>query len=627
MRAKRQYTRRVSGVVAAALAVAACALMASPAAAAVRSFRTGLQENIVTAGEPFTYTLIIETEGEPPDSLPTVPDWGGLTVVRGPSQSQRMTVINGRTRVELFVQYSLVGTRPGKYVIGSSRLLADGQVLDSGEEPITVEAPDLSVLPESVRDKPILHPIAENPEITRQLRGRAFVLAEISRSDPYVGEPFSVTFYLYQERLPPAQGLKIAEPTSESMLAEEPYLAQSITPTEIVTLDDRDYDVALLYRGIYTPTRPGVFQIEGFRIEFYLPVQGSRPRPRSGLDAFFDGDPIFTQMVAVQAGAPPLEVTVRPVPEQGRPPEYSGTVGNFRLTTDVDRKVATQDDLFTLTATISGEGNAALATPPGFPESDDFEVFDQTEATVKQSAGGVLSGTKTIEYLLRPKRAGTLRIPGLRYPIFNPKAGAFELLRSDPAPVQVSASRSRPPTAIGAPAAEAPPEIERQLDYIQPLLTLRRDSPEPLYHSPLFWGVQVAALMLAAAGLVRSRRRESIDPAAERRRNSWTALEFKLRALGQASGPRAAEDAALALERALREFIADWFNLKAEGLTAPEISFRLMAEGMPKESIRRIEDIMEGCARVRYAPTGESAADFTAWSQEAKNLLREVMKR
>jgi hypothetical protein len=126
--------------------------------------------------------------------------------------------------------------------------------------------------------------------------------------------------------------------------------------------------------------------------------------------------------------------------------------------------------------------------------------------------------------------------------------------------------------------------------------------------------------------LARRWRRAPVDPAFERRKNSWAALELRLKRLNQASTSKPREEAAAELERALREFIADWFNLKADGLTAPEISFRLAAEGVPKERIRRIEDIMEECAQARYAPGSEGAADFEERAKEAQSILHEELK-
>lgn len=611
--------------VAAALVFAFALGAAGNAHAAIRRFGTLMEENRVTAGVPFRYVIMLETDGDAPETMPTEPDWGGLKIVEGPSTTQRVTIINGDRRLQVFVQYVLMAEEPGQYTIGNSRIEVNGEVHDSGTETVTAAEPDRSMFPESLRDRNILHPVAEEPGITRQLRGRAFVLPEISKQEPYVGEPFTVAYTFYQERLPRAENLQIARPDAASMLKEEPYLADAITPTEIVTLDGRDYDVSLLYRNVFTPTRPGRYRIEGFGIRFRLPVQRSNRR-RSRFDSFFDLDPAFSPMVSVDARAAALDVNVRPVPEAGRPTGFSGTVGDFDLSAEVDRKVATEDDLITLRAVIEGRGNPALAAPPEYPEGGDFELFDQTEKTERKPGRDDPAGSKTVEYLLRPRSSGTLVVPGLRYPIFNPMSEGFEVLTTEPQRVQVAPSRAQPVQAGGDGAPETLPEIDEQLDYLKPLIGLGREAPRPLYHSALYWGAQAAALLLAAVALVLSRRRETVDPAEERRRNAWAALDHRLKTVNEASASKTPEEAALALERALREFMADWFNVKAEGLTAPEISFRLMAEGISKENIRKIEDIMEECAQARYAPVHETASDFTERAKEARNILRQELR-
>ncbi len=597
------------------------------AQARIQRFQTLMDENQVTVGVPFRYVIMLETDGETPDSLPSEPDMGGLSIVNGPSNSQRVSIINGDQRLQLFVHYLLLADKPGDYTIGHSTVNIDGKQLESGTETVTAVAPDMSMFPESLRDREILHPLTDDPGINRQLQGRAFILPELSKEDPFVGEPVSVAYYFYQEKLPRPQNLQIATPDSESMLAEEPYLAKSITPTEIVTLDGRDYDVALLYRNIFTPTRPGEFAIGGFGIRFRLPVQNSNSRRRrSGFDSFFDLDPVFSPMVAVDARAPSLPLDVRPIPDEERPAGFTGTVGDFDLSAEVDRKVATEDDLVTLRVKIDGHGSPSLASPPLFPENPDFELFDQTEETERIPGKGEPAGTKSIEYLLRPKRSGTLKVPALRYPIFNPKSEGFEILTTDPVRIQVAPSQSEPVVARGGTTDAPPPKIEDQLDYLKPLIGLGKEAPRPLYGSPVYWGAQLAAVALMILALGWRWRQAEVDPALERRKNSWAALDLRLKKIHQRSGGKSPEEAAMDLERALREFVADWFNLKAEGLTAPEISFRFAAEGMSKEKIQRIEEIMEECARARYAPRGEGTTHFEERASEAKSILHEELR-
>jgi hypothetical protein len=604
----------------------ACLSVAAPGRAEVRRFETVVAEATVMAGEPFDVALFLETDGEGPDAPPTPPDWGGLTVVQGPTRTQQVRIVGGRQQLWTYDRYTLVGDRAGEFEIGPSTIAVQGRTFTSDPLRITVKPQDLSALPEELRDKPILHPQTDEPSITQQLRGRAFVLPVVSNSEPYVGEPFTLAYHFYQDRLPRPVNLQMDSPRHDTMLAEEPYRAQTIMPTEIVTIGGRDYDVTVLYRSTLTPTRPGTFNIDGFTTEFRLPVQSpSRRRsPRSPFDAFFDLDPAFSPMVTVEARGAPVEINVRAVPTAGRPDDFLGTVGDFTLASEVDRRTASEDDLITLSVRIEGEGNPALVAAPVLPDSNDFEVFDSSESVEKRSGRGPLAGSKTVEFLLRPKRAGTLRVPAFSYPIFNPSTGEFFELTSPSHTVQVAPGRASTVASGSDEPVQALPELSRDLDYIKPLLGLRAAGPPaPLLGSPFFWAVQAGALLLAAAAAVRADRRRRIDPAEERRRQSWTALDLRLKRIEKLSGPRAAEEAAQGLERALREFIADWFNLKADGLTAPEISFRLMGAGLSKEAIKRIEDIMEECARVRYAPAGENIADFTDWADEAREILSE----
>lgn len=585
---------------------------------------TGLQATVdqtrIQVGESITLRIIVQSDGAMP-AMPSQPNWDGLTLRSGPSSTENTSIINSRRSVSRIMTYSLIGDTPGVFEIGPSEYVDGARRYTTEPIRITVVPRSENRLPPSLRGEPILPPLSTNGAVAKQLEGAMFVRPGISSLTPYVGEPIVLTYDLYRDpRYPTGQGMVIRTPEFKEMLAEVGQQAQSPSFVSVV-IDDRQYQAARLYSVVLTPTRPGEFLIDGFNVRFRLPVNAPSRR-RSLFDDFFEP---MRHMVEVEARGGALRLNVKPLPEKGKTANFSGTVGAFRLTCGIDQEAATQDDLITLELVIEGRGNVALASVPVFPENPDFELFDRTQETEKVPDETGLTGKKSIEYLLRPKRVGMLTIPEIEYEIFNPERRAYQTLRCPSRQVEIRAGQSVAIAVAGGRGGLQilPEETADKLHYIKNIESLSASAPRTLMEAPLYWIVQIGALLLAAVALMQARRRELSDPAQVRRANAARKLEEKIKRIRRRGSQGGAEESAAALERALRGYAADRFNLSADGMTMDEISESLGREGMEESKVLRLREILTACSEVQYAPSTGSAERFVLWADEAQSILTE----
>ena len=604
---------------------------ASAAPAAVTRFETIAQQQRVGVGERIVITIRIETNDRMPNVEPSEPDFGGLRLTGRPSTRRNTQMTNfSRPSYTLDVTYTLTASAPGEYVIGPSEVQIDGRTYTTRPVTITATEVNLDHFPAVLRDEPILNPITipSNREIESQLKGLVFVRPVVSKLNPYVGEPFIISYKFYFDpRLSPGS-LGQSEPQFDQMMSD--VLLEQGTQVHEETIEGRKYHVALLYRAILTPARDGEFALDGFKVQFRLPVQSGGRRSRRGRfgssDLFFDDffNSIFDRSTVVEAAAGQVVVNVRPLPLAGQPAAFTGTVGDFTLDSKLDQDSITTDDALTLTLTIEGKGNVQLASIPEFPESEDLELFSATP-TVTWPIGEEMTGKKEIEYILRPKRAGEFMLPAIDYVIFDPEAEEYRHLASKPVPIRVTHGTSTG-RALSEPGERAGEDEEEQLRHIKPIWGIKTAAPKPLTENIFYWGLQACALGAAGVSLVRKRRRESAAPAGGRKGRAWTALEKKIKAVRDAASSGDADSAALALERALREFIADWYDLSADGITSEEISRLLVDAGMSADRVARFTEILGSCANVRYAPIEGAGNPFADWSEEARTILAETLK-
>jgi len=246
------------------------------------------------------------------------------------------------------------------------------------------------------------------------------VEAEVSTTEPYLNAPLTYTFrYLYTAVLPTQ-----ASPTPQ-LPAFPDFLVEELPPLSPQTqrIRGKTFWVQEQVRRLY-PQRTGQIVIEPATL--LLPV----PRGRKTLKTN------------------PLKLTVQPLPETGKPAQFSGAVGEYQIAAQVDRSSIEAGRALTLSLQISGRGSMQTVTAPKLPAIPGVVVNGPT--LVEDS----VPTTRTYAYALIPARSGTLRIPAIAYIYFDPSRAVYTTAQTSPIPVSV---RPNPMDAVGGDTDESPP--------------------------------------------------------------------------------------------------------------------------------------------------------------------------
>jgi hypothetical protein len=241
-------------------------------------------------------------------------------------------------------------------------------------------------------------------------------------------------------------------------------------------------------------------------------------------------------------------VVVAP-PEPGRPPGFGGLVGPLAIRTVVEPRAIPLGRSVRLRVVLQGSGNLWDAPDPLRLASEDAEVFRQRpEARLER--GARLFVRMRFDYDLVPRSVGTLLVPAIRLPYFDPDAQRYAVAAAPAVEVTVEPPATAPAGAGGPPArASATPSDA--------------DSPRVESGPWLPIGLLLAAGGAAAVALVlRRRTRRAGD------------LALAAAASARDRGDREAEAAALA--RALREGLAELVPA-ARSAAAEEIVERVSA--------------------------------------------------
>lgn len=599
-------------------------LAASAAMAQTLKFYAQVDRSNVTVGDTLVYRAVIEHGDRKVRLRPAQPDFGGLQS-RGRSNSDKLYEVNRRVRIVSASQWELRAVAEGEFTIGPSTVTVDGQTYQTNSVTVTVTRQTSDKLPAQLQGEAILFARSNNAEVNRLLEGRLFLRTVISNQKPYVGEVVVISYELYNE------GIGIQPPFNEQVapvqgvVMEEIFHAREITPKP-KDFGDRTFQVAPLYQIALIANKPGELNFDGYGLT------GSLPRSRrsgNSIDNLFN-DPFFGPAgIEVEMPTIPIRLDVRPLPTAGQPQGFTGTVGDFTLEAELDRQRATTDDYITLKLTLSGRGAIELANAPRFPESEDFDRVGEDAAVEKQVFTDGIGGRKTFEYVLRPRQTGTLTIPPIRYGVFNPETESYRVLETRPLTVQVRPGTSGLPLPVdpASDLSESAGDGVRNLTYLQTIDALRTRRSSLLINRPIFWGAMIAALGLLMFCWRRDRRLARLDPARVRREGARRRFEKQMQAFRhQADGGHSPEELAAGLEMATRACIADHFNLSADGLTRYEIEKLLIDAAAPRERVRRLCDLIDQCAAMRYAPLREAGGDIREWSNEIAAILKEELQ-
>ena len=145
----------------------------------------------------------------------------------------------------------------------------------------------------------------------------------------------------------------------------------------------------------------------------------------------------FSRESRVSVRAESLEVVVRPLPVAGRPPRYTGAVGRLRVAVRLDTTDLRVGLPTVLTVRVEGRGNIRLLPRPEL-ELPWGDAVAGSERVVVDTAGPWVRGHKEFDWILTPAATGEQQLPAIRYPVFDPAVGAYEVLSTEALAVTVA---------------------------------------------------------------------------------------------------------------------------------------------------------------------------------------------
>ncbi|HKS07473.1 MAG TPA: hypothetical protein VJR92_14295 [Gemmatimonadaceae bacterium] len=266
-----------------------------------------------------------------------------------------------------------------------------------------------------------------------------------------------------------------------------------------VVRDGRTYEVHVFRRALF-PVAAGRIVVPPARLSYNMPL----------------GSSFFSREEQRLLRSEPVSFVAIAPPTTGRPASWGGAVGDLRIRALIGPGTPRVGDPFVVTLRVSGDANVHLLPRPNFALQWATVVAGPERVVVDSNATRV-RGSKEFDWLVTPIVDGSLEIPVVDYPYFDPDARRYRVASSEATLVRVGEGAlanvdSTPVTAAGRGALP-----------IRPLW--RRPWPDAPDTTMWFWAVLMVVPLPGIARLWRERPRRAA-------RNAPTA---ELRALVSAS--------------------------------------------------------------------------------------------
>jgi hypothetical protein len=580
-------------------------LLPAAATAAELQFSAAVDRTTVGLGEQFQLDLTVQGEdmaSVPRPSLPALPDFAILG--SSSSQSTNISFINGQMKKQASVDfvYALAARKLGRLVIPPCRLTYQGREYTTQPVEITV----VKAAQGAAQPATPAPPGARGRGGDVSLDGNLFLLATPSRRTVYVGEPVLLDIALYS-RVRLTNGGWANVPSFDGFWAEKIYDADRFD-FHRANYQGKAFDVARLKTVALSPISPGNVTVK--------PMAFNAVVLRSSND-FFD---MFGAPQNVRLESKPVTIQVLPLPEAGRPPEFTGGVGRFAMTAALDRNSTSGSEPVNLMVRIGGSGNVRLIEKPVLPAVPGLRILDpEVKDEVRATADGV-RGTKTFRYPILPQADGKYVIAPIRVACFDPQARAYRTLSAGP--FEFSATGS----TRNAPLVEATGlrVLGTDIRYI------KADAPA-LAVAPLaapWWPNLLYLLGLGivggALGYRRHEQRLHSDRGYARKVRSSRLVRARLRQAETLLKRRDEKGFHAALAQAVMGYVGDRHNLDPQAMTRDQLRAELEQRQVAPEAAAAVMEVLTQCDFARFSPGLMTVRDPRELFEKARNALGRV---
>lgn len=379
-------------------------------------------------------------------------------------QNSQMQWINGKSSSSVSYVFLVEADQPGEYTIEPVTVHIDSKSYTTKPIKFTVLAATMSGAPATGKQVP---PGSSTRLRSEEGRKIGFIQFIPEKESVYAGEQVSFVVKALVR-----QGIRVSI-KSQPRLTDNNFIIEHLDDEPVQgqeVIEGIPY-TSVTWHGTLSAIKQGTFPME-VEMDTTLLVREQRQLPSSMFGSSMFNDPFFDSFFSgfseknITLISPKQNVVVKPLPEEGKPADFNGAIGTFSLAVNAQPNTVQAGDPITLKMIIQGSGNFDRVRAPVFPANDNWKTYPPSSSTEDTNTGGV---KKEFEQAIVPLTSKAAEIPPLHFSYFDPEAGNYITLSSDPIPIDLQGTpaetvgRQQPSgkhrSASAEPVSEKPPSL------------------------------------------------------------------------------------------------------------------------------------------------------------------------
>ncbi|MEZ4855468.1 MAG: BatD family protein [Gelidibacter sp.] len=511
------------------------------------------------------------------------PSFDNFTVVGGPNQAVSNSWINGVRSYSKTYSYFLAPKKQGKFTIAQATIVIKGETYKT--LPVTVEVTSAVSRP---NDPDNAQNVADD---------NIHLVAEISKGNPYLNEAITVVYKLY-----------VSSDTGVSNWREidnpryNDFWSQNIDLKGIKvqngTYEGKDYRYVVLRKTVLYPQKTGKLEIEPLSLDITVEV------PTNRRDFF--GGRVMTQVhKTVSAGSKTIQV--KPLPEAGKPANFTGAVGdfNFKLTTSKTSLNATES--LQARVEVTGNGNLKLFQLPKLTLPSSLEVYEPEHSENVTTTLDGMQGGIADSYTIVPQFKGKYPIPNISFSYFDLKTETYKTISSGDVVIDVLEGPTNNSNTDNnlANVGEGKQRVvmnNDQFAFVKSDANLKPIKQSYFFKSTWFWSSLLLPLMAIPLAMVFRKKKEErdADVTGNKIRKADKLAKKYLSEAKKALGQK--EAFYIALEKALHNYLKAKLNIETSDFSKDHIKNLLTGRTVENKTVTDFITLLNSCELARYTP-------------------------
>lgn len=596
----------------------------------------------VALNQQFEYTLTISVAyGELKE--PSFDDFSYY----GRSQSSGIKIINGTVERTATISYTLMPKKQGTFTIPAAVLTYKGKPYKTKPITIHVGAPKKQTRQQNNRNQgydpfandPFFQQIFGNnpffrnrnkhrpgiqqrqqpkpqtPEekavLLKHVKDEIFIATTVSKENPYINEALLVTYKLYVSEVIILDYSVKRFPEFEGFWTQDIKGQYRVQQTDI---DGKPYRYITLKQMLFYPQKSGKLKIKPIKVDMLMQV------PTNQRDIFGRRQ---MERKEISKKSTTKTITVKALPEAGKPIDFSGAVGQFDFSAQLSKNKLNAGESTDLYLKIQGLGNLKLLSFPELKLPSELEVYEpEQEERIATTLQG-LKGAIQQKYTLVPEYGGKFPIQSLSFTYFDPKQEKY--IRKDAQNLVLDVA-GEPKQKDDELAANTLDEKNKPISFYKNATSLSvvKSKNTHFFKTKLFWILLLMPFALIPLLLLFKQKRDAYynDVAGlKSRRASRLVKKYLKEARKNKNNKEAFYEA---LERAYHNFLKAKLKIETSDFSQDKITELLANRQVSQELITRFITSLKSCDMARYSPF--TSADINNEYKNASEIITQLNK-